>query len=528
MPGRPVVNKRLSLRQGDRPSGIWFCYAIDPLLVYLEKRLQGIPIYSLPVHGPVLQGQAVPLPPLETRYRVLGYLDDCKPAITTMAEFQLVDTACSLFERSSGCRLHRNPASQKCKVLLLGRWKGVLQQEDIPLPYLKITDHLDYLGCKLFADYSTTRRENGEILKAKVKEQIGSWKSGKFLSLTSRPWSINTYCLSKLWYRAACLDFRVGDCDAITSAVKGWLYQDMLLKPQEMLLFREVHDGGLGMYNVKARAAAVLIHTFLAQAVSPLFPTNHYLNFLYRWHVLGERELPDPGRPPYYPVSFFSFIKEIHQDTPLNIIWITLKQWYQLLLEHGITHTSIDQDLPAVMLKSRLEESNPEVEFLSSYRLMRIFGLAPEQKSFLFKFIQNILPTKERLHRVGKVQSSSCVFCNGQEDNIEHLFSCLQSKEVTEPLVECLTSQVEGLSFKDISLLKLTTSDAWELPAAWLLSACIMFIWEQRVAGRMARLDLCRAELISKINILKCTKWKHYTLHNSAVLLNEAINLHFL
>ena len=133
-----------------------------------------------------------------------------------------------------------------------------------PLPYLKITDHLDYLGCKLFADYSTTRRENGEILKAKVKEQIGSWKSGKFLPLTSRPWSINTYCLSKLWYRAACLDFRVGDCDAITSAVKGWLYQDMLLKPQEMLLFREVHDGGLGMYNVKARAAAVLIHTFLA------------------------------------------------------------------------------------------------------------------------------------------------------------------------------------------------------------------------------------------------------------------------
>ena len=156
-----------------------------------------------------------------------------------MAEFQLVDSACSLFERSSGCRLHRNPDSNKCKVLLLGRWKGVLQQEDIPLPYLRITDHLDYLGCKLFSDYSATRRENGEILKKTVRDQMGAWKSGKFLPLTSRPWSLNCYCLSKLWYKTSCLDLRVGDSDAITSSVKGWLYQDMLLKPQEMMLYRQ-------------------------------------------------------------------------------------------------------------------------------------------------------------------------------------------------------------------------------------------------------------------------------------------------
>jgi hypothetical protein len=156
VPGSPIVNKRLSLRQGDRPSGVWFCYGTDPLLVYLDKRLQGIPIYSLPVQGPVQPGQV--LHHLETRYKVQVYLDDCKPAITSMSEFQLVDSACSLFERSSGCKLHRNPASNKCKVLLLGRWKGVVEQEDIPLPYLKITDHLDYLGCKLFSDYSATRR----------------------------------------------------------------------------------------------------------------------------------------------------------------------------------------------------------------------------------------------------------------------------------------------------------------------------------------------------------------------------------
>ena len=119
VPGESLNNIRLSLRQGDRPSGNWFGYGIDPLLVYLERRLQGILIYSLPVQGPALLGHGHTLPHLETRYKVIGYLDDCKPAITSMAEFQLVDTACSLFERSSGCKLHRNPASEKCKVMLL-------------------------------------------------------------------------------------------------------------------------------------------------------------------------------------------------------------------------------------------------------------------------------------------------------------------------------------------------------------------------------------------------------------------------
>ena len=61
-----------------------------------------------------------------------------------MADFTLVDKACKLFENSSGCRLHRDPASNKCKVMPLGRWIGTLEQENIPLPYLKLTDHLDY------------------------------------------------------------------------------------------------------------------------------------------------------------------------------------------------------------------------------------------------------------------------------------------------------------------------------------------------------------------------------------------------
>ena len=131
IPGKDIENTRQSLRQGDLASMHFFSFGIDPLLSYLEKSLEGILIASLPVQGPVQQGQGV-LGPMEERYKAIIYADDVKPAICSMQEFLLVDKAIALFEKASGCRLHCNPASRKCKFLPLARWRGTLKQEDIP------------------------------------------------------------------------------------------------------------------------------------------------------------------------------------------------------------------------------------------------------------------------------------------------------------------------------------------------------------------------------------------------------------
>ena len=144
----------MSIRQGDRQSSNLFCYGIDPHLAWLERRLQGILIYKKHALGPLLPGHIFP-PTVETRYKVIGYIDDIKPAITTMNEFLMVDRGSALFEAASGCVLHRDPTSGKVKLLPLGRWKGTLQQEDLPLKYVALSDHLDMVGVQLKATYAT-------------------------------------------------------------------------------------------------------------------------------------------------------------------------------------------------------------------------------------------------------------------------------------------------------------------------------------------------------------------------------------
>ena len=291
-------------------------------------------------------------------------------------------------------------------------------------------------------------------------------------------------------------------------------------------MYRQPELGGLGVFNVKIRSMAMLIHTFISQAISPLFPTNMYHNTLYRWHVLEQRDLPNPGCPPYYSSAFFNIIKDVHENTPLNVTWISVKEWYRLLLEKGVTHTSDDPSSPPLLIASKVELDHPEIT-VDSYFLARKFGLAPEQKSFLFKMIQSLLPTKERLARIGKVASPACIFCQAHEDNTLHLLSCTQGSEVTSPLLRCLADHVSNFTHQNLILLNISLSESMELPVTWLLSTCLMMVWEERAAGRTARLTTCQAELQARLIVLKHTRWKKYSLHNSAVLLGEMMNLHF-
>ena len=223
-----------------------------------------------------------------------------------MAEFALVDKAAKLFELSSGCVLHRDPVVGKCKVLPLGRWRGTLQQEDLQFQYMKLCDTLSMVGVELMATWQSTRKVNNDELQKRVQTCIGSWKSGKFMPLVSRPFSINTYCTSKVWFRTGSVDLRVGDVTAITSKLKSYCYQDLLQKPSEVLLYRRPEEGGLGLHHLQSKALAHLISPFIQTAASPKFRNSLFHSWMFRFHVQGETNLPDPGYTPYYDQKFFN------------------------------------------------------------------------------------------------------------------------------------------------------------------------------------------------------------------------------
>ena len=70
-----------------------------------------------------------------------------------------------MLEKASGVKLHRDPSTEKVKFLPLGRWRGVLTQKDIPYQYIRLSEHLDFVGVEIRASFTQTRKANGEMLQ---------------------------------------------------------------------------------------------------------------------------------------------------------------------------------------------------------------------------------------------------------------------------------------------------------------------------------------------------------------------------
>ena len=120
----------------------------------------------MPISGPVLENEP-PMKPLSRREKQICYVDDLNPILTTHEEFYILDNCLTLFEEASGCQFHRDPTSQKCKVMPLCAWKQWLTS--VPLPFLLVTDNADVLGVQIYEKWSETLRINGDKLVEKVK-----------------------------------------------------------------------------------------------------------------------------------------------------------------------------------------------------------------------------------------------------------------------------------------------------------------------------------------------------------------------
>ena len=146
------------------------------------------------------------------------------------------------------------------------------------------------------------------------------------------------------------------------------------------------------MVNVKYRAMAELIKSFLDTAINPNFKRNIYHQALYNWHVEGVRTIPDPGKPPYYSTEFFDAIRDIKDEGLLRLSGMTLGMWYKALLENHVTQ-EVDDNGFSFSVRSKAERQNPDINWEHVWALSILPGLDSNDTSFTFCLLHNLLAT---------------------------------------------------------------------------------------------------------------------------------------
>ena len=180
------------------------------------------------------------------------------------------------------------------------------------------------------------------------------------MPLTSRPYSVNTFALSKVWFRCSTVNLRESDFTTINSSIKRWLYADQLLKPEVIVLHRTVPEGGLGLISVKHKALACLLRNFTELAANPAYIGSLFLSSIYRAKVNGENI--DCPEVPYYSQHFFDVLTTATQEGK-DVVTMTTRYWYCYLIQRDVTVELPEADQPRQLKACRVERLQPNTDW---------------------------------------------------------------------------------------------------------------------------------------------------------------------
>ena len=152
--------------------------------------------------------------------------------------------------------------------------------------------------------------------------------------------------------------------------------------------------GSLNVVHVKHKAKASLIRTFMKTAAIPKYRHNLLHNTLYRFHVLDDDSLLDPGFLSYYTENFFKTIREVKETSAMDIRNMSIGQCYQALIladRELIDDENLVLDGELRFKSCRAEMESPRSNWSRIWKRSRMRGLPSELVSFNFKLLHFLL-----------------------------------------------------------------------------------------------------------------------------------------
>ena len=183
----------------------------------------------------------------------------------------------------------------------------------------------------------------------------------------------------------------------------------------------------------------------------------------------------------------------------------------------------IDQDGRRELIPCKIEERNPTIAWNDSYSLCRLKGLSPDTKSFLYKLIHTLLPSKERVHHLTPTSSALCWCDSGEQETYEHLFfHCSKNRGAGEALLRCAKAYDQNLTLDKVLRMEIGADETFLLPTVVILATGLEYIWEIRKTTKNTSNFMMRAELEAAISIRRRSRLKRIweagnIMHNMVV-----------
>ena len=374
-----------SIRQGDPLAMILYIIYVEPLLVYIEKRIVGL---SLPY---TLSSQQI------YKQGVEGYCDDLNVMTRSDNDFHIIDEGIIKFERVSGSILSRN---QKCKVIGFGQWKNRVLW---PLPYLQTTNEMKVFGIFIMNNVRSLVTRNWEFRFLKFQQSIISWNTRVLDTLVQRIEVVKIFALSRIYYVASILPLPQSYINKFEQAIGRFIWSGRLMRVAISELKLCPEKGGLGLTCIGSMGKSLLLTQLFRLLKSEDERSNAHIGY---WlgeilvDMLPQRFLDNHAEitPSYFQQLADLVAESLMSGAVTNLNWTSITNQYMYrtcVAKFPLTRVEVDSggNLSRVWKKLCL----PVLDRYS--------------REVLFLLVHDKLPLRERLFRIGIEKDPYCVSC---------------------------------------------------------------------------------------------------------------------
>ena len=173
--------------------------------------------------------------------------------------------------------------------------------------------------------------------------------------------------------------------------------------------------------------------------------------------------------------------------------------------QRGITASRDPKTGVSTPIKSGQESLFPDVNWANVVSLFQTRGLSPKQRSWMFEWTRNLYASNERLHRLGKVETPQCSFCD-QTDNRWHMFYCKHNEIITSNLKKIIGEVCEEtVSSTKLALVDFNPPELYRLALLFFFIESSMILQSSRAKQKeVTSKDFC-ATLCSKAKTLQAS-----------------------
>ena len=212
---------------------------------------------------------------------------------------------------------------------------------------------------------------------------------------------VNTFLFSKLWYVAHVVKLDSKILNGILKKALNFVYAGENERPVNQLNFRNKAQGGLGLINPIVKAKTFLVKNMIKDFINYDTDINddYVINGLYGYtEIFKDMYLQDMADTP---------VKEIYEYLMIDIL-----------------------EKNGSLIPSRNEKKTNNVKWNISWKNLKMLkGVNAEEKEFIWKVIQDMVPVGRRIHRCNVEKRCLKRLTSGQE--------CQEIPDLSHALFEC-------------------------------------------------------------------------------------------